>query len=63
MENENDLSRCKIRLLDSIQKLGGNLTLTQEEELDYIAELIIQSITGTWRYFHTPEHIFGVGGE
>ena len=63
MENEKDLSRCRARLIDSIQKLGGNFTLAQEKDLDYIARLIIQSMTGTWRYFHTPEHIFEVGGE
>lgn len=31
-------------------------------ELVKIAELIIQTMSGPWRYFHTPEHIFEVGG-
>lgn len=31
-------------------------------ELVRIAELIVQTMTGPWRYFHTPEHIFEVGG-
>lgn len=32
------------------------------QELAKIAELIVQTMTGPWRYFHTPEHIFEVGG-
>ncbi|MGB3534542.1 MAG: hypothetical protein WBA13_13635 [Microcoleaceae cyanobacterium] len=31
-------------------------------QLQRIAELIVQTMTGPWRYFHTPEHIFEVGG-
>ncbi|MFM6191071.1 hypothetical protein [Planktothrix sp.] len=31
-------------------------------ELPKIAELIVQTMTGPWRYFHTPDHIFEVGG-
>ena len=30
-------------------------------KLDSISDLIIQSMTGPWRFFHTPEHIFQVG--
>jgi hypothetical protein len=63
MENENDLSRCKKRLVDSIEKLGGNLVAANQDHINDIAKLIIQSMTGAWRYFHTPEHIFEVGGE
>ena len=63
MENENDLSRCKKRLVDSIEELGGNLVTANQDDIDNIAKLIIESMTGTWRYFHTPEHIFEVGGE
>ena len=63
MENEIDLNRCKTKLSDSIKKLGGNQDLIKQEDIDSIANLIIQSMTGTWRYFHTPEHIFEVGGE
>jgi hypothetical protein len=28
-----------------------------------IAELIVEPMTGPWRFFHTPEHIFEVGGQ
>lgn len=34
----------------------------EPEELAKISELIVQTMTGPWRYFHTPEHIFEVGG-
>ncbi|WP_413168292.1 hypothetical protein ACL6C3_10030 [Capilliphycus salinus ALCB114379] len=32
------------------------------QDLAKITELIVQTMTGPWRYFHTPEHIFEVGG-
>ena len=31
-------------------------------QLAEIAELIVQPMTGPWRYFHTPNHLFEVGG-
>ncbi|MDY7016188.1 MAG: hypothetical protein SVX43_21840, partial [Cyanobacteriota bacterium] len=31
-------------------------------QLAAIADLIVQPMTGPWRYFHTPQHIFEVGG-
>lgn len=34
----------------------------ERQELAKITELIVQTMTGPWRYFHTPEHIFEVGG-
>lgn len=60
---EKDLERCKNRLIESIEKLGGKVDINQKQNIDHIAKLIIHSMTGTWRYFHTPEHIFEVGGE
>ncbi|OZH53117.1 hypothetical protein AFK68_19835 [Hydrocoleum sp. CS-953] len=33
----------------------------EPEKLAEIAELIVQPMTGPWRYFHTPNHIFEVG--
>lgn len=33
------------------------------EEMGKIARVIVQTMTGRWRNFHTPEHIFEVGGE
>ena len=34
----------------------------EHQELAKISELIVQTMTGPWRYFHTPEHIFEVEG-
>jgi hypothetical protein len=33
-----------------------------QARLESIAALIVQTMTGPWRYFHTPDHIFEVGG-
>lgn len=33
-----------------------------KNKLSQIAELIIQTMSGPWRYFHNPEHILVVGG-
>src|SRR5919202_118041 len=46
-------------LVSSIEQLGGRVDLPK---LEQIAELIIQTMRGPWRYFHTSEHIFEVGG-
>jgi hypothetical protein len=52
-------SRCLERLEWAVQQLGG--TVDRTAALEPIAELIIHTMTGPWRYFHTPEHIFEVG--
>jgi len=49
---------CLDALIQSIEQLGGVINSVQ---LENTAELIIQAMTGTWRNFHTPEHIFEVG--
>jgi hypothetical protein len=51
--------RCLDCLVTSIEQLGGRVDLPKFEQ---IAELIIQTMRGPWRYFHTSEHIFEVGG-
>jgi hypothetical protein len=53
-----DQKRCLERLKWGIQQLGGKADPVQ---VDRIARLIIQTMTGPWRFFHTPEHIFEVG--
>ena len=55
-----DQERCLERLNWAIQELGGQ---ADPARLEKTAELIIQTMTGPWRYFHTPEHIFEVGHE
>lgn len=52
-------TRCKESLMGAIEQLQVKAELTQ---LENIAELITQTMTGQWRYFHTTEHIFEVGG-
>lgn len=54
--------RCRESLIWAIGLINGPVDESQMGQLDNIAELIIQTMTGTWRYFHTPEHIFEVGG-
>ena len=62
--NEKYYLLCKQKLILSLEQLTKySLNEFQKEKVNYIATLIIQSMTGTWRYFHTPEHIFEVGGE
>jgi hypothetical protein len=51
--------RCLDCLVSSIEQLGGRVDLPK---LEQIAELIIQTMRGPWRFFHTSEHIFEVGG-
>ena len=49
--------------LDKLTWATGQLNIEVESsQLVKIAELIVQTMTGHWRYFHTPEHIFMVGG-
>ncbi|MCL6435599.1 MAG: hypothetical protein K6T90_15585 [Leptolyngbyaceae cyanobacterium HOT.MB2.61] len=55
---EQDQERCLERLNWAIQRLGGKVDPVR---IARTAELIIQTMTGPWRYFHTPEHIFEVG--
>lgn len=51
--------RCLDCLINSIERLQGQV---KPDLLEPIAELIIRSMSGPWRYFHTSEHIFEVGG-
>ena len=53
-----DYERCFDELNQAIAQLGGKADPAQ---LSVTAELIIQTMSGPWRYFHTPEHIFEVG--
>ncbi len=59
MELGAEQKRCLESLIWAINELQGKVEPTQ---LEHISELIIQTMTGPWRYFHTPEHIFEVGG-
>jgi hypothetical protein len=57
-----DLDINKQKCLESLSLAFEELNIAaQSSQLESIAELIIQSMTGPWRFFHTPEHIFQVG--
>ncbi len=51
--------QCLEKLIWAMQELQIDI---DDTELAKIAELIVQTMTGPWRYFHTPDHIFEVGG-
>lgn len=59
MSLENDQKQCLEKLVWAIDQLGIKV---EPNKLSDIANLIVQTMTGPWRYFHTPEHIFEVGG-
>jgi len=59
MDLEVAYQRCLDGLVSSLKQLAAEATLT---ELEPIADLIIQTMSGQWRHFHTPSHIFEVGG-
>lgn len=51
--------RCLDCLRWAVGQLNSDISL---DRLEPISELIIQTMSGPWRYFHTSEHIFEVGG-
>ncbi|MFO7032862.1 hypothetical protein B9T07_23980, partial [Limnospira fusiformis CCALA 023] len=51
--------QCLQRLIWAMNQLGIDV---DAKKLVSISELIVQTMTGPWRYFHTPDHIFEVGG-
>ena len=60
MGYESDYNQqCLEKLSKAMAQLQVNVAPAQ---LEKISELIVQTMTGPWRYFHTPEHIFMVGG-
>ncbi len=60
MPHQSDYNQqCLDKLTTAMAQLQVNVAPVQ---LQKITELIVQTMTGPWRYFHTPEHIFAVGG-
>ncbi len=55
---ELDRARCLERLNWAVHQLGGKIDPRHQVR---ITDLIIQTMTGPWRFFHTPGHIFEVG--
>ncbi|AFY69891.1 hypothetical protein Pse7367_1602 [Thalassoporum mexicanum PCC 7367] len=58
MADGKDYTRCLDKLIWATRQLGGT---ADNDRLAKTANLIIQAMTGPWRYFHTPNHIFEVG--
>jgi hypothetical protein len=59
MDHKEAYLQCLEKLIWATNRLDVEVEPTQ---LARIAELIVQPMTGPWRFFHTPEHIFDVGG-
>lgn len=59
MDFEYEYKRCLQKLIWATEKLQVEV---KPEKLSEIAELVVQPMIGPWRYFHTPNHIFEVGG-
>jgi hypothetical protein len=59
MNFEQEYQKCLDKLIWATNQLQVEVS---QEHLQKIAELIVQPMTGPWRYFHTPDHIFEVGG-
>ncbi|MGB3239381.1 MAG: hypothetical protein WBB29_13865 [Geitlerinemataceae cyanobacterium] len=57
--NCEEYNKCLERLEWACRSLDVEV---DSHQLAEIAELIVGPMTGTWRYFHTPQHIFDVGG-
>jgi hypothetical protein len=58
MSTAKDKQKCLDCLTKAIADLDGQ---ADKEQLTKISNLIIQTMTGRWRSFHTPNHIFEVG--
>ncbi|AKT37520.1 hypothetical protein [Chondromyces crocatus] len=57
------LEQYRGQCLEKLQWALGLLEIQADAgRLEPVAELIVQTMTGPWRYFHTPDHIFEVGG-
>ncbi|WP_204103583.1 MULTISPECIES: hypothetical protein [Spirulina sp. CCY15215] len=59
MNFERDKEQCLEKLEWAMSQLKVDV---DKRELERITALIVQTMTGPWRYFHTPDHIFEVGG-
>ncbi|OLP16867.1 hypothetical protein BST81_19435 [Leptolyngbya sp. 'hensonii'] len=58
-ENQRKREQCLKSLISATQQLQASVN---QDEIVKIADMIILAMTGQWRSFHTPEHIFEVGG-
>ncbi len=59
MDSAQAHQQCLEKLIWAMGRLEVQVDLAQ---LYTIADLIVQPMTGYWRYFHTPQHVIEVGG-
>lgn len=59
MNFEESYQQCLERIIWATEQLKVEVPIGQ---LSKIAKLIVKTMTGSWRYFHSTEHIFAVGG-
>ncbi|MBF2065020.1 MAG: hypothetical protein IGS39_11455 [Calothrix sp. C42_A2020_038] len=59
MDSAQAYQKCLKRLTWATESLKLDIS---QPQLEQIADLIVQPMTGPWRFFHTPQHIFEVGG-
>ncbi|MGB3695721.1 MAG: hypothetical protein WA999_23665, partial [Spirulinaceae cyanobacterium] len=59
MSFELNYQKCLEKLTWATEKLQVQVELAQ---LIKVTELIVQTMTGAWRYYHNTEHILKVGG-
>jgi hypothetical protein len=59
MDSKQAYLQCLEKLIWATDRLNAQV---EPSQLAQIAELIVQPMMGPWRFFHTPEHIFEVGG-
>jgi len=55
---DENYAQCVDQLNTALRQLGVAVV---EDRVIHTADLIIQTMTGAWRFFHTPGHIFDVG--
>jgi hypothetical protein len=58
MSFEQDRQKCLEKLLWATRELE---IAVPEYQVAKIAKFIVQTMTGPWRYFHSPHHVFAVG--
>lgn len=59
MNPDKNHQQCLEKLIWAMDQLGVDVSINQ---LSQIASLIVKTMTGPWRYFHSTDHIFEVGG-
>lgn len=59
MSFEKNYQQCLEKLFWATEQLKVEVPPPQ---LSKIAKLIVKTMTGSWRYFHSTDHIFAVGG-